>query len=99
MPSGIVGLWGDAQPLVELCAPAHLELLAPQFVTGHAHLAVFWLAFDQDRNTFAAAMEKFVTNTGLSAKYGKPARKRVIANFSFNAFTNQLTKIVDEAAK
>jgi len=54
---------------------------------------------DPDRNTFAAAMEKFVTNTGLSAKYGKPARKRVIANFSFNAFTNQLTKIVDEAAK
>ena len=53
----------------------------------------------QDRTAFAGAMEQFVCDGKLSTKYGEPARKRVIANFSFDAFTNQLTKIVDETAQ
>ena len=82
----------------KLCA-RRVEPLVP-VVTGCVYMWVcVGLAYGQDRGAFAAAMEEFVTNPGLSAKYGKPARKRVIANFSFNAFTTQLTKIVDEAAK
>ena len=47
-----------------------------------------------EADSFADAMEKFVTDRKLGAKLGKAGRQRVIEKFSFETFTKQLNSTV-----
>ncbi|XP_019642149.1 PREDICTED: alpha-1,3/1,6-mannosyltransferase ALG2-like [Branchiostoma belcheri] len=54
---------------------------------------------DPEAESFAAAMQKFVDDKDLSKKYGNAGRDRVEKKFSFEAFTQQLNKVVGDTMK
>ncbi|CAH1244004.1 ALG2 [Branchiostoma lanceolatum] len=54
---------------------------------------------EPDAESFAAAMQKFVEDKGLSKDYGNAGRDRVEKKFSFQAFTQQLNKVVEDTMK
>ncbi|KAL5015982.1 hypothetical protein ScPMuIL_005571 [Solemya velum] len=49
---------------------------------------------EQEPDSFAEAMKKFVDDVSLKDRLGKAGRKRVEEKFSFNAFTKQLNETV-----
>ncbi|XP_033737666.1 alpha-1,3/1,6-mannosyltransferase ALG2-like [Pecten maximus] len=63
----------------------------PLETVGHESTGFLCQQSDED---FAEAMRKFIKNKDLQKEMGEAGRKRVVALFSFEAFTNQLNSIV-----
>lgn len=49
-----------------------------------------------EQKDFSDAMMKFINNKKLSEKMGKMGKKRVMAHFSFEAFSDKINRIVTE---